>query len=200
MRRVPTAGPSRFLPQACSCRTFARRLSREISGFDMPMDLFAPVPSPPCDNPPFHWRKEAHGIQSRAPGPSDWRHWHGDFDPDSADSPDSFSTSLAPIRTLPDHLVSIFRVRPADRHDWHCLFRPTATVSGHWRTGWDSNPRWAFTHGGFQDRCLKPLGHLSGSGALAGKGALTKTESEAGIIAPLVGEGPCAALSVRSES
>ena len=30
-----------------------------------------------------------------------------------------------------------------------------------WRTGWDSNPRWAFTHGGFQDRCLKPLGHLS---------------------------------------
>lgn len=30
-----------------------------------------------------------------------------------------------------------------------------------WRTGWDSNPRWALTHGGFQDRCLKPLGHLS---------------------------------------
>ena len=30
-----------------------------------------------------------------------------------------------------------------------------------WRTGWDSNPRWACTHGGFQDRCLKPLGHLS---------------------------------------
>jgi site-specific DNA recombinase len=30
-----------------------------------------------------------------------------------------------------------------------------------WRTGWDSNPRWASTHGGFQDRCLKPLGHPS---------------------------------------
>ena len=30
-----------------------------------------------------------------------------------------------------------------------------------WRRGWDSNPRWACTHGGFQDRCLKPLGHLS---------------------------------------
>ena len=30
-----------------------------------------------------------------------------------------------------------------------------------WRTGWDSNPRWAHTHGGFQDRCLKPLGHPS---------------------------------------
>ncbi len=33
-----------------------------------------------------------------------------------------------------------------------------------WRTGWDSNPRWASTHGGFQDRCLKPLGHPSDSG------------------------------------
>ena len=30
-----------------------------------------------------------------------------------------------------------------------------------WRRGWDSNPRWACTHGGFQDRCLKPLGHPS---------------------------------------
>ncbi len=33
-----------------------------------------------------------------------------------------------------------------------------------WRTGWDSNPRWAHTHGGFQDRCLKPLGHPSRRG------------------------------------
>ena len=30
-----------------------------------------------------------------------------------------------------------------------------------WRKGWDSNPRQAFTYGGFQDRCLKPLGHPS---------------------------------------
>ncbi len=30
-----------------------------------------------------------------------------------------------------------------------------------WRRGWDSNPRYAYTHGGFQDRCLQPLGHLS---------------------------------------
>ncbi len=28
--------------------------------------------------------------------------------------------------------------------------------------GWDSNPRDACTPGGFQDRCLKPLGHPSG--------------------------------------
>ena len=27
-----------------------------------------------------------------------------------------------------------------------------------WRTGWDSNPRWARTHGGFQDRCLDLMG------------------------------------------
>ena len=32
---------------------------------------------------------------------------------------------------------------------------------GKWRTGWDSNPRWACTHAGFQDQSLKPLGHLS---------------------------------------
>ena len=30
-----------------------------------------------------------------------------------------------------------------------------------WRMGRDSNPRWACTHAGFQDRCLKPLGHPS---------------------------------------
>jgi hypothetical protein len=30
-----------------------------------------------------------------------------------------------------------------------------------WRKRWDSNPRYAFTHGGFQDRYLKPLGHPS---------------------------------------
>lgn len=34
-----------------------------------------------------------------------------------------------------------------------------------WRMGWDSNPRNAFTFGGFQDRYLKPLGHPSGASA-----------------------------------
>jgi hypothetical protein len=29
------------------------------------------------------------------------------------------------------------------------------------RKGWDSNPRGACAPGGFQDRCLKPLGHPS---------------------------------------
>src|SRR5829696_7844081 len=30
-----------------------------------------------------------------------------------------------------------------------------------WRKGWDSNPRGSCPPGGFQDRCLKPLGHPS---------------------------------------
>ena len=33
-----------------------------------------------------------------------------------------------------------------------------------WRKGWDSNPRYPCGHAGFQDRCLKPLGHPSDSG------------------------------------
>ena len=32
---------------------------------------------------------------------------------------------------------------------------------GEWRKRWDSNPRNARTLAGFQDRCLKPLGHSS---------------------------------------
>jgi hypothetical protein len=35
-----------------------------------------------------------------------------------------------------------------------------------WRRGWDSNPRCGFPHDGFQDRCLKPLGHPSSVPAL----------------------------------
>jgi hydrogenase maturation protease len=31
-----------------------------------------------------------------------------------------------------------------------------------WRRRWDSNPRYAFTHAGFQDRCIRPLCHSSG--------------------------------------
>ncbi len=32
-----------------------------------------------------------------------------------------------------------------------------------WRMGWDSNPRDARAPAGFQDRCLRPLGHPSGA-------------------------------------
>src|SRR6516225_5285058 len=34
-------------------------------------------------------------------------------------------------------------------------------ISYYWRMGWDSNPRCPCGHAGFQDRCLKPLGHPS---------------------------------------
>src|SRR4051812_9135244 len=33
------------------------------------------------------------------------------------------------------------------------------TQLSHQRLGRDSNPRCSFPHAGFQDRCLKPLGH-----------------------------------------
>ena len=36
-----------------------------------------------------------------------------------------------------------------------------------WRMGWDSNPRTRCRVGGFQDRCLKPLGHPSGAPILS---------------------------------
>lgn len=65
-----------------------------------------------------------------------------------------------------------------------------------WRIGWDSNPRSPFGLAGFQDRNLKPLGHLSNShkgtgipvtlNGLAGKAGLepTLTESES-VVLPL---------------
>jgi hypothetical protein len=45
-----------------------------------------------------------------------------------------------------------------------------------WRRGWDSNPRWAFTHAGFQDRCLKPLGHPSRPATLVRHLGYTRAE------------------------
>jgi hypothetical protein len=39
--------------------------------------------------------------------------------------------------------------------------RGVENLAGSWRRGRDSNPRGARTPGGFQDRCLRPLGHLS---------------------------------------
>ena len=38
-----------------------------------------------------------------------------------------------------------------------------AQMGSQWRMGRDSNPRCRCRHAGFQDRCLKPLGHPSGS-------------------------------------
>jgi site-specific DNA recombinase len=50
---------------------------------------------------------------------------------------------------------------------------------GRWRRRWDSNPRYAFTHAGFQDRCIRPLCHSSGPGGLTRKGSILKDVSDA---------------------
>ena len=42
-----------------------------------------------------------------------------------------------------------------------CGVNSVPTQGLKWRMGWDSNPRRACTLAGFQDRCLKPLGHPS---------------------------------------
>ena len=50
---------------------------------------------------------------------------------------------------------------------WGSVEPDRLSPSVFWRKEWDSNPRWTCAHGGFQDRCLKPLGHLSiGAGSL----------------------------------
>ncbi len=57
-----------------------------------------------------------------------------------------------------------------------------------WRTGWDSNPRRACTLAGFQDRCLKPLGHLSAVpsplAALGGAGKLSSAGAVNSVFPP----------------
>ena len=51
-----------------------------------------------------------------------------------------------------------------DLYPWAFLdsnVRLGTAVDGFWRKGWDSNPRTSCPVAGFQDRCLKPLGHPS---------------------------------------
>src|SRR5689334_15959015 len=56
------------------------------------------------------------------------------------------------------------------------------------RSGWDSNPRTAFTVAGFQDRCLQPLGHHSklpsGKVAKGGKRERTGENEKGEAVAP----------------
>src|SRR6266849_1988164 len=56
--------------------------------------------------------------------------------------------------------------------DFRIIHRTTGPIR-RWRKGWDSNPRYPCRHAGFQDRCLKPLGHPSKPLL-----SLTKTTSE----------------------
>ncbi len=43
------------------------------------------------------------------------------------------------------------------------MFRTLGDFFDEWRKGWDSNPRTGCPVAGFQDQCLKPLGHPSSS-------------------------------------
>src|SRR5215470_8298714 len=47
-----------------------------------------------------------------------------------------------------------------------------------WRTEWDSNPRESCPSAGFQDRCLKPLGHPSGADKSITCGAVSMNKCE----------------------
>src|SRR5689334_16012537 len=66
-----------------------------------------------------------------------------------------------------------------------CAERP-ARSGELWRKGWDSNPRTTCAVAGFQDRCLKPLGHPSISLILLNKSRYSlKPQSAAeSILAP----------------
>ena len=94
------------------------------------------------------------------------------------------------------------------------LLRTLMTVSGgrtaaggvislvpNWRTGWDSNPRWACTHGGFQDRCLKPLGHPSVGGVWhGGNRGTTRRMFRLGVVGPYAGGMATAGYSGKALS
>ncbi len=56
-------------------------------------------------------------------------------------------------------------------------------VDRQWRKRWDSNPRTAHTVAGFQDQCLKPLGHTSVCIGLAGRRSIDPCK-------PAIGCGP----------
>jgi hypothetical protein len=83
--------------------------------------------------------------------------------------------ALATIRYSPPPSAylptsSHVRVKPreADRGDGlqflRVVVRKPKNRGEQWRKGWDSNPRCPCRHAGFQDRCLKPLGHPSDLG------------------------------------
>ena len=72
------------------------------------------------------------------------------------------STTLAPLQGPRDCRFSIADCRlkkpPLVTRQSAIKNRQSAMS---WRRGWDSNPRWAFTHSGFRDRCTNPLCDLS---------------------------------------
>src|SRR5207248_4439458 len=63
------------------------------------------------------------------------------------------------------HVLRARRMGPRAHSPCKGFFKPRTsagiTYTDIWRKGWDSNPRYPCRHAGFQDRCLKPLGHPS---------------------------------------
>ncbi len=89
-------------------------------------------------------------------------------------NPRAKTTVSAPIRRNTGELQSTVFRRKTLILLWNSNdFEQRRTI--YWRKGWDSNPRYPCGHAGFQDRCLKPLGHPS----LAANGCrLTQTTAQ----------------------
>ena len=65
--------------------------------------------------------------------------------------------AIVRLTVKPDDMETTLKPNSSGRNCWLL----TEIDTGKWRRGWDSNPRWARTHAGFQDRCIQPLCHLS---------------------------------------
>jgi hypothetical protein len=78
-------------------------------------------------------------------------------------------SSGSPVRLFacdagPNPVVSFVCAKAGHRSRFRCISMTPAWLGkqrSSWRKGWDSNPRYPCGHAGFQDRCLKPLGHPS---------------------------------------
>ena len=78
--------------------------------------------------------------------------------------PHPFGAVVAALRRSPPPVAA-----PSNRKGWNRSYphhkskrAPKWDPFSIWRRGRDSNPGWALTHDGFQDRCIQPLCHPSG--------------------------------------
>ena len=75
----------------------------------------------------------------------------------------NFPTKVKPHGGSGPAVVSMKWPRKQVRARIRANVQAALALTRHWRMGWDSNPRYPCGHAGFQDRCLKPLGHPSTS-------------------------------------
>ena len=90
-----------------------------------------------------------------------------------------------------------FQTNPSNRVGSSTNPRPSETKNApqggafrFWRREWDSNPRWYRYHAGFQDRCLKPLGHLSESVLSPASCGIGDAGFASGVLPPQAGPVP----------